>query len=209
MAYSYNRDYLVPLAQALPDFLNNVESNEFFWLLKVSWLGVFLSFGIAFTRLWPRILTALGRQEDDSSSLTRYVKSTGVYGAAVTSLLVFYVVNFIAAGWLHHDYVETAAHYYSTAVTLLLLLMWFGLFYAWYIPERCKWRYCKALEMLILLSVLLVPHTANLGAAVTALLILLLAAVTWKCESVQVDDVVKEMNEELEKSWVMKLFKMY
>jgi len=194
------------LARLLPEFLADPNSVAF-----TRSLILLFSLAIVFGRLsfhygWTRVLEIVGLEDDEKELITKYEDFSAVFQLILVVFIITFSTNFIAAGWLASTNLELSRHYYMTGFAYLIILVCFGAFIAWYIPERCKHRFRLGLELIIGLVILDSYQNVYISTCVVIILLSILYKLTIRYEEIDLRTVIKEKEDESQKDERMKFY---
>jgi len=160
-----------------------------------------MSADLAFEASLKRLLGVTGYGAEEAAILSDYLKSRGFRDLLMVSFMVLYVLLNVASGYSAREQTALSFGYFAAATTYIGMLIVYGFFYAWYLPERYTSDSRLILEGLLLLFVVVSPVNVVVGFALVIILLFLLYIKTRLHEEVDIESILAREKKEREKSW--------
>jgi hypothetical protein len=197
------------LAESVPAYLSDPSSVELGHVINPALFVTILFASFVFGPSLKRMLNIVGYGEEQSRHLLGYLKSRGLRDLLMVSFMVLYAVCYVISGWSVREQADISLGYFSAAIIYVLMLIIYGLFYPWYIPERYTSDSRVIFEGLLLLVLVASPVNVLGGFALTTILLAILFMKTQQHEEVKIESVLEQEKKELVESLLYKVSSLF
>ena len=170
---------------------------------EVSRLIIFIMFAllisgsIAISYKFENMLRDMGFQEERTKAISGYFRSRGYRDAFSITFLVFYAIGFVTSGWFERENLNLSIEYFSYGMVYLFVIILYGFFSAWYIPERYVSNKRYFFEILLTLAILVSNTNPPISAVVISALILVLTVKTMQSPEINIDMILEKEERDL------------
>ncbi len=184
------------IAQLVPSFLSDPSSVDYGDLIFGVLLASFISASIGFGITLDSFLKSVGYDDRDSKHLTRYLKSRGVRDVLITSFIIFYCVSFIVSGWVTRGDSIQSSYYFTVGISYIVILILYGFFSAWYVPERYDSDGRILLELLLVFFIVGSPPIPYFAFGCTLIIFAIIVVRTRQHPKIDIFSILTKEDEE-------------